>query len=504
VVVVSSSSVSYASFAGSPDNQLELGVLAKDIQCKESHILVLRDNGSPACVTQSTSEKLDWDIISKITNTASPEKTSQYDGESIESSGAPQMSRSFPTIEFSKIPTLGESATITLSATFFDFEAEHLPDYSDKISFEMRGFEILSIDPIFANYVTENGISSGTAKVTLTEAQELQYDIVVKAISLNDAGISFTGLFDDFTNTNLVIGETESYVYRDAYRELYNSFGSLKPLRTGESYLGYGTVDNPRTWTIDQLQNEILGTTILSDSYGMAIDLANLTSMQEFIILEWYDSRPEMTNAQIKHDIILTTILPDETIDYLMSKIPLRIITSQDSLVSQSGFDEDPLDSDSIEEVPIEKQIQEYIDYPDPFEGMTLEEITAELAEMGYEGKELEEFAKEIFDELNPKLNVNFFFEQLFPNSYASSHTTFSLRGNIFNSVSQYDTTGKTTVFGLKVCAVDKNLSTGSFKFLKNTNGVTACITTTERGTYALRNIAVSYTHLTLPTKRIV
>ncbi len=128
-------------------------------------------------------------------------------------------------------------------------------------------------------------------------------------------------------------------------------------------------------------------------------------------------------------------------------------------------------------------------DTPDPFEGMTQAEIREALEQMGYEGTELEEFAKEIYEELNPDLETQSFFDSIIPKAFASSHTIFSLRGNIFNSVSDYDTTGKTTVYGVRVCAVDKNLSTGSFAFLKNTSNKIACTNTTEFGTYALRNI---------------
>ena len=47
----------------SPRQQLESGVSPEDIVCKENRVLVLRANGSPACVTEKISEKLGWEII---------------------------------------------------------------------------------------------------------------------------------------------------------------------------------------------------------------------------------------------------------------------------------------------------------------------------------------------------------------------------------------------------------------------------------------------------------
>jgi len=49
----------------SPKKQLELGIVPEDIICKEDHVLVLRTNGNPACVSEKTSEKLNWWEIKK-------------------------------------------------------------------------------------------------------------------------------------------------------------------------------------------------------------------------------------------------------------------------------------------------------------------------------------------------------------------------------------------------------------------------------------------------------
>ena len=54
--------LSYQDYA-SPLKQLKNGVPADEIECREGHILVIRTNGNPACVTERTAEKMSWELI---------------------------------------------------------------------------------------------------------------------------------------------------------------------------------------------------------------------------------------------------------------------------------------------------------------------------------------------------------------------------------------------------------------------------------------------------------
>jgi len=56
---------SFAEQIPSPRHQLESGIAPENIQCREDRILVLRTNGSPACVKETTANKMNWDIIQK-------------------------------------------------------------------------------------------------------------------------------------------------------------------------------------------------------------------------------------------------------------------------------------------------------------------------------------------------------------------------------------------------------------------------------------------------------
>ena len=56
---------SFADKIPSPRQQLADGVTPEDIQCKENRVLVLRNNGSPACVTEKTANRTAWQKIEK-------------------------------------------------------------------------------------------------------------------------------------------------------------------------------------------------------------------------------------------------------------------------------------------------------------------------------------------------------------------------------------------------------------------------------------------------------
>ena len=82
VVMIFCTTIPASSFAeySTPAKQIELGIVPKDIKCKDNHILVLRTNGSPTCVTEKTAQKLSdrlgWKII--IVQEPTPDvKTSQ-------------------------------------------------------------------------------------------------------------------------------------------------------------------------------------------------------------------------------------------------------------------------------------------------------------------------------------------------------------------------------------------------------------------------------------------
>lgn len=66
------------SYAVSPLKQLKDGITVNEIQCDTpNHVLVMRSNNSPACVTERTSERMGWEIINSFDENNKPFASTQ-------------------------------------------------------------------------------------------------------------------------------------------------------------------------------------------------------------------------------------------------------------------------------------------------------------------------------------------------------------------------------------------------------------------------------------------
>jgi len=103
VLIASLTSVSSASFPGSPNFQLESGVSPEDIVCKPDHVFILRENNSPMCVTLDSAktlvDRLDWQILQLL----SSEEKSENDIHPFERAPPPSLIAEFGVqIDFSE------------------------------------------------------------------------------------------------------------------------------------------------------------------------------------------------------------------------------------------------------------------------------------------------------------------------------------------------------------------------------------------------------------------
>ena len=64
IILISGIEPSFSEYL-SLKKQLELGIAVEEIQCHENRILVMRDNGNPACVSEKTMKKTGWIKIEK-------------------------------------------------------------------------------------------------------------------------------------------------------------------------------------------------------------------------------------------------------------------------------------------------------------------------------------------------------------------------------------------------------------------------------------------------------
>ena len=131
---------SFAEIVGSPYQQLASGIMIENIQCRDDRILVIRTNGSPACVTAITAEKTGWQIIDLASNMpaenqiSSHKNTKQYFDLKFDNSGH-ETGGSFldPIVSFD-IPqniAVGETFDINYSISWIDDNGEPLyPQYA--------------------------------------------------------------------------------------------------------------------------------------------------------------------------------------------------------------------------------------------------------------------------------------------------------------------------------------------------------------------------------------
>ncbi len=158
IFTVSSIPVSFGSFTGSPNFQLESGIAPDNIQCKSNYVLLLRDSASPICVTEETSDKLllrDTDVqyikhdqvIDVQSLTPVLLYSSKLNDDSTGGSSAPEVTILYDQeVTLSKIPKLGETATLSITLTLKpEFSQLSGNSPTEKITLE-NGFSFVNTD----------------------------------------------------------------------------------------------------------------------------------------------------------------------------------------------------------------------------------------------------------------------------------------------------------------------------------------------------------------------
>ena len=225
--------------------------------------------------------------------------------------------------------------------------------FTRNIGFDMNGFEVLEIDPVFNDYTTsnENGVTRnhGTATLDITKQsteQVFEYNITVKPIELGAVSIYFDGLSYNVRD-NLWIGTEKSYYnYEVKYDfldvvEIADRSDWIFKVHTNTEFVEGDTMIE------DELENGYQGRTIaelnqaniplIYNTTSFPVDIVNLTPMQENFVFERYNNLDSSLD-QVQKLLTRNTILPTETIDSLMAQIPPRIESQQSPPIP---FDED-------------------------------------------------------------------------------------------------------------------------------------------------------------------
>ena len=208
----------------SPKKQIESGVLPEDVTCKVNRILVIRDSGSPACVTEKTAEKKGWVIVGdshtdemiardldEHTSTKTHLKNSQdstfaQNKVNTIANGSPSID--IVDFEISTLPKLDETATISIT-TKHAFPMHIEPKlFGFAIS---DNFEFVDVEPTNTKLVSDGSIRSYYKELFELQPNELKtIQVTVRAI---DEGLGEIRLFafdEEVGSRHIVIGKNQT------------------------------------------------------------------------------------------------------------------------------------------------------------------------------------------------------------------------------------------------------------------------------------------------------
>ena len=210
--------------------QLEQGIETNQIQCDNpNHVLVQRNNGKLACVSEGSSEKMNWEIIEtgislveyEFPLTAKhPEMTSNVNGEpSIQSYSDVEL-------QISNLPKLGESAEIIVIVTNNLLESGgYTDDEWDGVSFTItNNLQVITGLEDFTQFdpTMEYDYTSYSKEIPIGKIPIHTFKITVVAFGTGESNISARTSGDFPTakaSFDLVIGETETLLKDDYYKK---------------------------------------------------------------------------------------------------------------------------------------------------------------------------------------------------------------------------------------------------------------------------------------------
>ncbi len=223
VMTLSSVSTSYAASIGSPLYQTQSGILIEDIQCKENRVLVIRDNGDPACVSEKSAEKMEWTIIKQtiqtpIVSQENPIEEKIIIGKTIETKPVKENIE----IEYFEIwNPIPEEQRDSIAELFANAADDTIVDYNGEYTYDtQKGRMFIDVDPASGFLGVTISYSLALEIHDLDKQREFIYDFMEKA-SL------------DHTNAKLVEKDQRRYV--EYYFKTDRSFIDFKfnspPLR---------------------------------------------------------------------------------------------------------------------------------------------------------------------------------------------------------------------------------------------------------------------------------
>lgn len=212
ITVIGSMGIASASSVDSLKYQLESGVAINDIICRDNLVLVLRTSDSFACVTESTSEKLGWNIIesniSQITYEF-PISSKTFIDPSFTTEPKGWWGETILTI--SNLPKIGETAEVT--ATFTNLrDNDTIPEFIKLISVS-DNFEVIETSLPILDFGTDGSSVRGSLMILGTNQTD-SITITIKAVK-EGKGELYSRALESEAHFYLMVGKSETILYED-------------------------------------------------------------------------------------------------------------------------------------------------------------------------------------------------------------------------------------------------------------------------------------------------
>ncbi len=456
----------------SPLKQYNAGVLAEQIVCENNKTLMLRPNSEPACVYETSVEKLEmrnWVVLyTQDTVSLSPEHDTSYTVSESSDVTFSEPCLFCSTLELSSFPKIGEIATATLhvpSSTHINIPE----DWGMNVYFystDPDAVEFLNVEPITVISKNDGSVQDIYRMPFVTESNKPStFSIQFKIIKTGQFSIN-GGITDNESNfVTLLVTEdgTEEFVPQYApppvLTELYAK--EIKELRA-----------------------------IIDKRGGVGPEIINVGDSE--ILMDIIRFEGLLTEQEAEY--YLTLVLTNATRHYGDEGLPWRQVEQRK--ISDTSLALFINGYKYIENHPTQVLGTYYSDWGadrwnDGYDS-TLEDIRRYLAQGNYMTQsQIDQYIKDyIADDFLDTQNFSFSF---LPKAYAA--TTIHLKGWILADPSFSDKTDD-RISGIEVCG-QKKIPNG-YMTLKTTRNLPACDITDENGKFVIASARLDTSSITL------
>jgi len=200
--------------------QLEQGIETDQLQCDNtSHVLVLRDNGNVACITEINAEKMGWEIIETGISLVEYEFPLSLNSVDISQEERYIKYPSTLDVTISNLPKIGGTAELqlTVTNTGSNITIENTSQENLKLYLIIgNNFEFVNQTDVITSE-DEHGISKSFD--TLATGESVILSATIKAVSEGFSSIRWSALDSYAPFEKIHVGENETLLSADYYKK---------------------------------------------------------------------------------------------------------------------------------------------------------------------------------------------------------------------------------------------------------------------------------------------